>query len=177
MKQFETATLSGGCFWCTEAIFQRLKGVKTVTSGYSGGRTDNPSYDQVTFGTTGHTEAIQIQFDPKKISYKTILEVFFKTHDPTSMNFQGADKGPQYASVIYYHTPGQKQTAEDIVAKIQPEFSKKIVTQIRKFTNFFKAEDYHQNYYNTNKGTAYCQLVIDPKIKKLYKEFGQLTRS
>ncbi len=167
----ETATLGGGCFWCTEAIFQRLKGVSSVVSGYSGGDMDKPNYDQVSSGKTGHAEVIQINFDPKLISYSDILEVFFKTHDPTTMNQQGADIGTQYRSVIFYHDDKQKSQAEELIKKLATNYSQPIVTQLKPFTNFYQAENYHQDYYNLNHDKPYCQLVIDPKIQKLYKEF------
>ena len=171
--QLETATLAGGCFWCTEAIFQRLKGVESVTSGYSGGNIDNPTYEQVCSGTTGHAEAIQIKFDPKIISYEKLLEVFFKLHDPTTLNRQGADSGTQYRSAIFYQNQTQKQTAETIKINIEKSgmYESNIVTEIVPFKSFYQAENYHKNYYDANKSQPYCQLVIDPKIQKLYKEF------
>ncbi|TSC88323.1 MAG: peptide-methionine (S)-S-oxide reductase [Microgenomates group bacterium Gr01-1014_7] len=161
----ETVTFGGGCFWCTEAIFKRLKGVKSVVSGYAGGTTENPTYMQVSSGNTGHAEAIQIKFDPEIISFEKLLEVFFATHDPTTLNQQGADVGTQYRSVIFYHNDSKKQIAEK---KIKPSF----VTQIEPYKNFYPAEDYHQNYYDRNKDqNPYCTLVIDPKIQKLMKDF------
>ena len=174
-KALETATLAGGCFWCTEAIFKRLKGVVSVISGYSGGQKENPSYDEVCSGTTGHAEAIQIKFDPSIISYEKILDVFWHLHDPTTLNQQGADVGPQYRSAIFYHSAKQKEIAEKLKEKLDKsgEFSKPIVTQVVAFTNFYKAESYHSNYFDRNKSAPYCQIVIDPKIQKLmtnYKE-------
>lgn len=160
----EIATLGGGCFWCTEAIFKRLKGVTSVVSGYSGGSNSTPSYDQVSMGTTGHAESIQIEFDPTIISYEKILEVFWATHDPTTSNRQGADEGTQYRSVVFYHSDKQKQIAGKLK---QPSF----VTQIVPFDKFYKAEDYHQDYYEKNKSYPYCQIVINPKIQKLLEEF------
>lgn len=173
-KALETATLAGGCFWCTEAIFKRLKGVVSVISGYSGGQKENPSYDEVCSGTTGHAEAIQIKFDPSIISYEKILDVFWHLHDPTTLNQQGADVGPQYRSAIFYHSAKQK-VAKKLKEELDKsgEFSKPIVTQIVKFTNFYKAEGYHSNYFDRNKSAPYCQIVINPKIQKLmtnYKE-------
>lgn len=167
----ETITLAGGCFWCTEAVFQRLKGVTSVVSGYSGGEMEKPSYEAVSSGKTGHAEAIQIEFDPKVISLNEILEVFFKTHDPTSLNQQGADMGTQYKSVIFYNSEEQQKTASQLMNELKPNYSKPIVTQLLPFKNFYKAEEYHQDYYNLHHDQPYCQLVIDPKIQKLYKEF------
>ena len=178
----ETATLAGGCFWCTDAIFKRLKGVASVSSGYSGGNMDKPSYEAVSSGTTGHAEAIQITFNPKIISYEKLLEVFFKLHDPTTLNRQGADVGEQYRSVIFYHDDNQKNTALKVknqIEKSQPKADRplgegnKIVTQIVPYTNFYRAEDYHQNFYENNRTYGYCQIVIDPKIQKLYKLFPE----
>lgn len=163
----ETATFANGCFWCTEAIFQRLKGVKSVLPGYSGGHIENPTYEQVSSGTSGHAEAIQIEFDPKIISYEELLEVFFKTHDPTTLNRQGADVGPQYRSAVYFHSEGQRKSAEEYKSKIP-----NAVTEIAPFKIFYEAEDYHKNYYNNNKNAGYCRVVIDPKIKKLMSEFS-----
>ena len=162
----ETATLAGGCFWCTEAIFQRLKGVKKVTPGYSGGETKDPTYEQVSSGGSGHAEAIQITFDPKIISYQDLLDVFFATHDPTTLNHQGADVGSQYRSAIFYADEAQKKLAEAAKSKIP-----NAVTEITEFTEFTEAEGYHKNYYDNNRGNVYCKLVIDPKVRKLMKEF------
>lgn len=169
----ETATFAGGCFWCTEAIFKKLKGVTKVTSGYAGGDIENPSYEQVSHGNTGYAEAIQIDFDPKKISYTDLLYVFFRMHDPTQMNRQGADEGEQYRSIVFYSDEEQRQEALEAVAAAQKEYQDKIVTQIVPYKNFFKAEGYHQDYYEKNKSLPYCRLVIDPKIKKLEKDFGK----
>jgi peptide-methionine (S)-S-oxide reductase len=162
----ETATFAGGCFWCTEAIFQRLKGVKKVTPGYSGGETKSPTYEQVSSGVSGHAEAIQITFDPKVISYQDLLDVFFATHDPTTLNHQGADVGSQYRSAIFYADEAQKKLAEAAKSKIP-----NAVTEIAEFTEFTEAEGYHKNYYDNNRGNVYCKLVIDPKVRKLMKEF------
>jgi peptide-methionine (S)-S-oxide reductase len=167
----ETATLAGGCFWCTEAIFQRLKGVISVEPGYAGGSVENPSYEEVSAGQTGHAEATQIIFDPGQISFDKLLEVFWATHNPTTLNRQGNDVGPQYRSVIFYHSPEQKEVAEKSKLQHAKDFNDPIVTEIVAFTNFYKAENYHQNYYNTHKDQAYCSLVIEPKIQKLLKEF------
>lgn len=172
-NKLEVATLAGGCFWCTEAIFERLKGVEKVVSGYVGGNMENPSYEKVSSGKTGHAEAIQINFDPFQISYKEILDVFFATHDPTTENRQGNDVGEQYRSVIFYHNENQKKIAEDLknVLRKSGKYENEIVTSIEPFRNFYAAEDYHQKFYENNSKAPYCELVIDPKIKKLYKEF------
>ncbi len=167
----ETATFAGGCFWCTEAIFKMLKGVEEVTSGYSGGFTEKPSYEQVSSCSTGHAETIQITFNPKMISYETLVYVFLRSHDPTTPNRQGADVGSQYRSVIFYHNARQKSIASDLVTKSEMELKRKIVTQILPFGKFFKAEDYHQDFYAKNPGKPYCRLVIDPKITKLKTDF------
>ena len=170
------ATFAGGCFWCTEAIFKRIRGIKSVTSGYSGGKIENPTYEQVCSGATGHAEAIQIEFDPKIISFEKLLEVFFKLHDPTTLNQQGNDVGTQYRSAIFYHDEKQKTLAEKAKLKMQKIYEGKIVTEIVPFANFYKAENYHQNYFENNKNAPYCQVVIDSKIQKLYKDFGKITK-
>jgi peptide-methionine (S)-S-oxide reductase len=174
MKQKELVTLAGGCFWCTEAIFKRIKGVLEVTSGYTGGHLDNPSYTQVTSGDTGHAEAIQIVIDPEIISYEKILDIFWHLHDPTTLNQQGADKGTQYRSVILYHNDQQKIIAEQSKKAIEMSkyYSDPIVTEIQPFQKFYKAEDYHQNYFDVNPSQSYCSLVIDPKIKKLIELYN-----
>lgn len=171
----ETATLAGGCFWCTEAIFKRLKGVSDVVSGYSGGARQNPTYEQVSSGATGHAEAIQIEFNPKIIPYGKILEVFFHLHDPTTLNRQGADEGTQYRSAIFYHNNRQKDEAQkvrDVVAK-EGIYKDPIITEIVPFEDFYPAEEYHQNYYENNKNQGYCSYVIGPKIHKLLKEYAK----
>ena len=170
----ELATLGSGCFWCIEAIYQDLKGVEGVKSGYSGGHIDNPSYRQVTSGTTGHAEVIQFSFDPKVISFEEILEVFWSTHDPTTLNRQGADVGPQYRSAIFYHSDKQREVAEFYKKKLDESgsFDNKIVTEITEFNNFYVAEDYHQNYFNDNGMQPYCQMVIRPKVEKFKKVFA-----
>lgn len=174
-KILETATLAGGCFWCTEAIFRRLKGVLKVSPGYAGGAGENPSYEQVSSGRTGHAEAIQIEFDPSVISYQRILDIFWATHDPTTLNRQGSDVGTQYRSMIFYHTPEQKRVAEaskENAAKTEA-LGRDVVTEILPITKFFPAESYHQKYYENNKDTnPYCKLVIDPKISKLIEKFN-----
>jgi peptide-methionine (S)-S-oxide reductase len=170
----EVATLAGGCFWCTEAIFKRLKGVKSVTPGYSGGTIENPSYEQVSTGTTGYAEAIQIQFDSKIIPYSKILDVFWHTHNPTTLNQQGNDIGTQYRSAIFYHNEKQKEIAEKSKADLENErvYQEKIVTQIVPFSNFYPAEHHHQNYYAKNTDDSYCTFVISPKIQKLLQKYG-----
>lgn len=168
-----TITLGGGCFWCTEAVFQRLNGVDTVISGYMGGKTKNPTYREISTGTTGHAEVIQIHYNPSIISTLELLEVFFGTHDPTTLNRQGADVGTQYRSVIFYHDAHQQKLASEIIDELDKEkvFSSKIVTEISPATEFYPAEDYHQNYYNLNTSQGYCSFVITPKINKLEKVF------
>lgn len=169
----ETATLGGGCFWCTETLFKRLKGVFSVTSGYGGGGMENPSYDSVSSGLTGHTESIQIKFDPSILSFEKILDVFWATHDPTTLNRQGSDIGTQYRSVIFYHSDKQKELALRSKDKLEKShrYHDKVVTEIVPFSNFYKAEAYHQDFYEKNKSYPYCQIVINPKIQKLLKEF------
>ncbi len=171
--QKETATFGGGCFWCTEAIFKSLKGVETVESGYSGGKVKNPTYKEVCTGETGHAEVIQITFDPAVISFRELLEVFWETHDPTTLNRQGADVGTQYRSVVFYHTPQQKEIAEKYKAELNREnvFNKPVVTEITAFDKFYKAENYHQDYYANNSTQGYCQIVIVPKLEKFRKIF------
>lgn len=173
-KAFSTATFGNGCFWCTEAIFQQLKGVSSVKSGYIGGHVKDPTYKQVCEGDTGHAEAIQINFDPKVISYAELLEVFWQTHDPTTLNQQGADVGTQYRSAIFYYTPEQKKLAEEYKQKLDKSgaFAKPIVTEIVPATIFYPAEDYHQNYYKLNGSQPYCRAVIKPKMDKFKKVFG-----
>lgn len=164
-------TFGGGCFWCLEAVFQRLVGVKHVASGYAGGSVPNPTYKQVCTGETGHAEVVQLEFDPQQISYAKLLDVFWAAHDPTTLNRQGADVGTQYRSVIYYENDEQKAAAEKSLAAAQPEFKDKIVTEIAPLKTFYKAEDYHQNYYNENaQQNPYCQVVIRPKLQKLLKK-------
>ena len=173
MKTFETATIANGCFWCTEAIFQLLNGVESVTSGYTGGTLKNPTYKEITSGKTGHAEAIQIKFDTSKISFRELLEVFFSTHDPTTLNRQGYDVGTQYRSAIFYNSETQKKIAEEFI-KVLTEanvFDNPIVTEVTKLTVFYQAENYHQNYYNNNKAQGYCVAVINPKLEKFLKQF------
>ena len=170
----ETVTLGAGCFWCLEAVFQELKGVISVESGYCGGTVENPNYKQVCSGTTGHAEVCQIKFDPSVLPFKDVLEVFFKTHDPTTLNRQGNDKGTQYRSAIFYHSPEQKALAEKIKKELDESkaWDKPIVTEITEFKKFWKAEDYHQNYFKNNPGQGYCAYVIAPKMEKFRHVFG-----
>lgn len=170
----EKATFSNGCFWCTEAVFKRLKGITTVISGYTGGKKENPSYEQVSSGATGHAEAIQITFDPSIISYDKLLDVFFATHDPTTLDRQGADVGTQYRSAIFYHSEKQKEEAEKKINELtgNKTYNGPIVTEVVPFSQFYKAEEFHQNYYDANRSYPYCQVIIDPKVRKLLKEFS-----
>jgi peptide-methionine (S)-S-oxide reductase len=173
-KRIETATFANGCFWCTEAVFQQLKGVEKVTSGYSGGHIENPTYEEVCNKKTGHAECLQIEYDPAKISFDELLEVFWKTHDPTTLNRQGNDVGPQYRSVIFYHNAEQKEKAEKYKAALNASgiFDAPIVTTIEPFTIFYPAENYHKNYYRNNTSQPYCYYVIKPKMEKLKKVFA-----
>jgi len=168
-KRMEVATLGGGCFWCTEAIFSQLKGVEKAESGYSGGKLECPTYEEVSTGTTGHAEVVQINFDPDLISFKEILEIIFSTHNPTTLNRQGPDVGPQYRSVIFYHNDQQKAIAEQVIKEIAEEkiFDKPTVTQVEPFKAFYKAEEYHRDYFKRHPEQPYCSLVIAPKITKL----------
>ena len=174
----DTATLGTGCFWCSEALFQELDGVLKVTSGYSGGHVPNPSYEAVCTKTTGHAEVIQVVYDPAKISFDELLEVFWKTHDPTTLNRQGNDVGPQYRSVFFYHNDEQRRKAEQYKAALDKSgaYNKPIVTAIEPITNFYSAERYHQNYFNNNGSQPYCQLVIRPKVEKFEKVFKDKLR-
>ena len=167
------AYFAGGCFWCTEAIFQMIKGVSKVTSGYAGGNIDSPSYEQVSTGSTGHTEAIEITYDPDAVDYSDLLYIFFKTHDPTTLDQQGADVGPQYRSAIFYTDDEQKTKAQKEKAKAQKDYKDSIVTEILPLKDFYEAEGYHQDYYNKNKNESYCRVVIDPKIQKLKENYGK----
>jgi len=174
VSKMDTATFGSGCFWCTEAIFQRLKGVYKVTSGYSGGHKENPSYEEVCSGSTGHAEVTQITFNPIEITFGELLEVFWGTHDPTTLNRQGNDVGTQYRSAIFYHSEDQKKEAEYFKAKLSKEmiWDKPIVTEITPFSKFYSAEAYHQDYYNNNTRQGYCSLVITPKVEKFKKVFA-----
>lgn len=176
-SNLSVATLGNGCFWCTEAIFQQLKGVASVASGYSGGQVINPSYREVCDGNTGHAECLQIQFDPAVISYEKLLEVFFTTHDPTTLNRQGADVGTQYRSVIFFHDEAQREVAEKVKKEFAPTiWDDPIVTEITAAEKFYKAEDYHQNYFNDNPGQGYCRIVINPKVQKFREKYADLLK-
>ena len=166
----ESATFGGGCFWCMEAVFERLPGVKSVASGFAGGHTANPTYEQVCTGNTGHAEATQIEFDPANISYEKLLDVFWQAHDPTTLNRQGVDEGTQYRSIILYHSEAQKLAAEKSKAGAQKNFKHPIVTEIAPFTKFYPAENYHQGFYDNNTNYGYCRVVITPKLEKLEQE-------
>ena len=172
-KRVEVATLAGGCFWCTEAVFSQLKGVEKVESGYSGGELENPTYQQVSTGRTGHAETVQITYDPDVISYKEILEIFFSTHDPTTLNRQGPDVGTQYRSVIFYHDDEQKTTAEQVIKELTEEkiFDAPIVTQLEPFKIFYDAEDYHKDFFKRHPEQAYCSAIIAPKLAKLREHY------
>lgn len=169
----QIATFGNGCFWCTEAIFEQLKGVKKVESGYSGGKVKNPTYKEVCSGLTGHAEVIQIHYNPQEISFVDLLEVFWSTHDPTTLNRQGNDVGTQYRSVVFYHNEEQKKLAEEYKQKLDASgaFDSPVVTEISTFSNYYKAENYHQDYYNLNEEEPYCRFVIQPKVEKFQKVF------
>jgi len=172
-QNLETATLAGGCFWCVEAVFDDLQGVKEVISGYSGGQTEHPTYQQVCSGTTGHAEVIQVIFDPSEISFKEILQVFFSVHDPTTLNRQGNDVGTQYRSAIFYHSDEQKQIAEEVIKEVTEEgvYDDPIVTEVVPFDEFYEAENYHQEYFANNPNQPYCAAVVAPKVAKFRKKF------
>jgi peptide-methionine (S)-S-oxide reductase len=175
----EKATFAGGCFWCTEAVFQRLRGVKAVHPGYTGGSLKNPTYREVCGGDTGHAEAVEVEFDPDEISYEDLLDVFFHLHDPTTLNRQGADSGTQYRSAVFYDNDAQKEAAEKARDKLDlaHDYPDPVVTEISPAVEFYPAEDYHEDFYNRNPDYGYCRVVIDPKIQKLYKSFStQLAR-
>jgi len=171
----ELATFGGGCFWCVEAIFERVNGVFSAESGYSGGHIRNPDYKQVTSGTTGHAEVVQIAYDPSVISYQELLEIFFKTHDPTTLNRQGADVGTQYRSIVLYHNEVQRDLASQVIDKLEEEgiWNDPIVTTVEPFEAFYSAEAYHQEYYENNPNQGYCRLVINPKVEKFEKVFKE----
>jgi len=176
----EIATLAGGCFWCLEAVFDDLKGVHDVVSGYSGGTIPDPSYEQVCAGTTGHAEVIQITFDPSVLSFREILEVFFSIHDPTTLNRQGQDVGTQYRSAIFHHTPEQKATAEQVIAELDASgiWCAPIVTEVAPFTAFYPAEEYHQEYFRRNPNQPYCRMIVAPKVAKVRKQhFAKLKKA
>src|SRR3989442_835449 len=169
----EVATLGGGCFWCTEAIYQMLPGVKSVASGYAGGNKENPSYEEVCTGKTGHAEVIQIEYDPKQVSYEKILETFWEAHDPTTLNRQGHDAGTQYRSIILYNSPAQKAAAEKSKTEAQQQFSSPVVTEIVPLTKFYKAEEHHQDFYRSHPEQGYCRAIIRPKVEKFEKKLNE----
>ena len=172
----ETIVLGGGCFWCTEAVFTMLKGTYSVAPGYAGGKVERPTYEQVSGGETGHIEVIKIEYNPDRLSFEELLQVFFETHDPTTPNRQGNDVGPQYHSAIFYTTDRQKEKAEHYIKMIAGKYTRPIVTTITPLTTFWPAEDYHQKYYETHKDAGYCQVVIDPKVEKVRHKFKDLLK-
>ena len=178
-SELQVATFGAGCFWCTEAVFLNLKGVTKVVSGYSGGKVKNPSYRDVCTGETGHAEVTQITYDPKQVTFEELLEVFWNTHDPTTLNKQGADEGTQYRSVVFYHSPEQKKIAEDYKKQLEAShvYKNPIVTEISPLKDFYAAEDYHQNYYALNANQGYCQYVIRPKVEKFKKQFASRVKN
>jgi len=173
MAEREVATLAGGCFWCLEAVFEELRGVESVKSGYAGGSVPNPRYDDVCTGRTGHAEVVQVAFDPAEVSFRELLEVFFTIHDPTTLNQQGADRGTQYRSAIFTHSPEQEQTAREVIRDLEAEavWDDPIVTQVEPLTQFYPAEDYHDAYYRRNPRQGYCQVVIAPKVAKFRQKY------
>lgn len=176
---YEVAILAGGCFWCLEAVYDRIRGVVAVESGYIGGETENPTYEAVCGGRTGHAEAVRITFDPETVSYRALLEIFFAIHDPTTLNRQGGDTGTQYRSAIFFHSPAQRQAAEDMIAALteQRGYAGPIVTQVVPATQWYEAEAYHQEYFARNPFQGYCQFVVGPKVAKASKEFSQLLKA
>lgn len=175
----EVATLGGGCFWCVEAVFDELRGVSSVESGYAGGRTANPTYEQVCSGATGHAEVVRVTFDPREVSFKEILEVFFTAHDPTTLNRQGADVGTQYRSVIYYHDERQREVAEQTIRELDEAkiWDAPIVTEVAPLSNYYEAEEYHQEYFARNPGQGYCRVVVAPKVAKFRQRFRDRLKS
>ena len=175
---FQTATLAGGCFWCLEAVYDEIKGVHSVESGYAGGHVDNPTYREVCSGTTGHAEVVQVHFDPNVVSYRDLLNVFFAIHDPTTLNRQGADVGTQYRSAIFYHDEEQKKIAEQLIRDLNAQqiWDRPIVTQVEKLDKFYMAEDYHQEYFARNPYQPYCMAVVAPKVSKFRKHFLELLK-
>lgn len=173
MTTLEKATFAGGCFWCADAVFRMIRGVKSVVTGYAGGRTENPTYEDISSGETGHVEAVQIEFNPAEISYPELLDVFWQTHNPTEANRQGPDTGPQYQAVIFYHNEEQRRLAEESKRKLEEsgKYREPIMTQIKPFKNFLEAEEHHQNYFAKNPHAPYCQIVIKPKVEKVEKLF------
>ena len=177
-KPMAKATFAGGCFWCTEAVYKEIKGVKEVTSGYIGGKNPNPTYKQVCTGLTGHAEAVEIEYDPDLVPYEKLLEVFFATHDPTTLNRQGADAGTQYRSGVFYHDDDQKQIAEKVIERLNVArvFPQRIVTEVTEASTFYPAEDYHQDYFENNPFQPYCQAAVSPKVAKVRKVFKDLLK-
>ncbi|WP_353154094.1 peptide-methionine (S)-S-oxide reductase MsrA [Herminiimonas fonticola] len=173
----EIATLGGGCFWCTEAVFQQMKGITAIESGYTGGQVANPSYEQICEGTTGHAEVVRLTFDPAVVSFREILEVFFTIHDPTTLNRQGNDVGTQYRSVIYYHTPEQQDMARHVMAEMANVWDASIVTELSPAETYYKAEDYHQNYFRQNPLQGYCAFIVAPKVAKFRQTFRDKIRA
>jgi peptide-methionine (S)-S-oxide reductase len=174
-EKTELATFGGGCFWCVEAIYERVAGVHDAISGYAGGHVANPTYKQVSTGLTGHAEVVQIKYDPEQISFTELLEIFFKTHDPTTLNRQGADVGNQYRSIVFYHNEEQREKTERVIEELEDAgiWDDPIVTEVEPFDNFYKAEDYHQEYFENNPGQGYCRMVIQPKVEKFEKVFRE----
>ncbi|MFZ6675676.1 peptide-methionine (S)-S-oxide reductase MsrA [Undibacterium sp. Xuan67W] len=172
MAQWQTATLGGGCFWCTEAVFQQIRGVQKVESGYSGGAVHNPTYEQICTGRTGHAEVVRLSFDPEVISYRELLEIFFTIHDPTTLNRQGNDSGTQYRSVIYFHDESQKAIAQEVIAAMAGVWDDPIVTELTLAPMFYIAEEYHQNYFRQHPNQGYCSIVVAPKVAKARKLFA-----
>ncbi|HVF41654.1 MAG TPA: peptide-methionine (S)-S-oxide reductase MsrA [Pyrinomonadaceae bacterium] len=172
-RKLEAATLAGGCFWCVEAVFDELRGVESVVSGYTGGDAPSPTYQQVCSGATGHAEAVQVSFDPQVVTFREILEIFFTVHDPTTLNRQGADVGTQYRSAVFYHTAEQRETAERVIAELNGEkiWDAPIVTEVAPLAEFYPAEDYHQEYFRNNPGQGYCRAVVAPKVAKFRQKF------
>lgn len=174
----EIAVFGGGCFWCTEAVFKMLKGVHKVLPGYAGGDVENPTYEEVSGGKTGHAEVIYIEFDPSQVNYRDLLTIFFASHDPTTLNRQGHDVGPQYRSIILYTNPGQSRVAREFIDEVNrsSKLGDPVVTEVVPFEKFYEAEDYHKNYYERNKSAGYCELVINPKLEKVQKQFSNLLK-
>ena len=176
MSQQEIATLAGGCFWCLEAVYLEARGVSQVTSGYMGGQVDNPTYEAVCRGNTGHAEVVQVTFDPAVITFRDLLDVFFAIHDPTTLNRQGNDAGTQYRSAIFYHSEAQQHTAREVIAEIVGEFDNPIVTEVTAAEKFYPAEDYHNNYYASHGFQPYCMFVVSPKVKKFRQKFASMKK-
>jgi peptide-methionine (S)-S-oxide reductase len=178
-RKLETATLAGGCFWCVEAVFDEVRGVESVVSGYAGGGVPHPSYEAVCSGATGHAEAVQVVFDTEVVTFREILEIFFTVHDPTTLNRQGADVGTQYRSAIFYHTAEQRETAERVIAELSGEkiWDAPVVTEVAPLTEFYPAEDYHQEYFRNNPGQGYCRAVVAPKVSKFRQKFLEKLKS